>query len=89
MIKVYKFTKDFETEARTLSPDDIGTRNGWTLTGVIHEDYYEWVNKFEAWHPVLGFVFGDFEDTVHAYSEDAYQDFTKNFDYYEWDYYDI
>ena len=38
-----KFGVDFFLSggALTLSPDSIGTHdNGWTVTGVIHEDYF-------------------------------------------------
>lgn len=30
--------------------------DGWTISGVIHEDWYYWVNEFEATHPVFGRV---------------------------------
>lgn len=63
--------------------------NSWTVSGEINEDYYEWVNQFEASHPTLGRVWGDFEDTVYATSEEGYQDFYKNFPPTEWDYDDI
>lgn len=63
--------------------------SGWTISGIIHEDYYEWVNEFEASHPVHGKVWGDFEGTVNADSEDGFSDFWKNHEPEAWDYYDI
>ena len=63
--------------------------NGWTISGYIYEDHYSWVNKFEAGHPELGNVWGDFEDEVYAESEIGYQDFYKNFPPEKWDYRDI
>ena len=63
--------------------------NGWTISGDICEDYYSWVNKFEAVHPELGKVWGDFEDEVYADSKVGYQDFYENFPPKAWDYQDI
>lgn len=63
--------------------------NGWTITAQTHEDYYEWVNYFEAKHPKLGKVWGDFESEVFATSQKAFADFYKNFPPEAWDYHDI
>ena len=85
-----KFTRDFNSQARTLRKEDIGTHaDGWTIEGEIHEDYYEWVNDFKARHPTLGRVWGNFESEVKATSRAAYDDFIKHHSPQEWDYYDI
>ena len=97
-----KFGIDFYSSggALTLSPGDVSNgegvgedskthENGWTISGDIYEDYYSWVNKFEAVHPELGRVWGDFEDEVYAESEAGYQDFYENFSPEAWDYQDI
>jgi len=63
--------------------------DGWTITGDIHEDYYVWVNAFEAVHPKYGRVWGDFEHEVYADSEEAYNLFVTNYPPEEWDYWDI
>ena len=76
--------------ANTLHPRDLGTHaTGWTIIGEIHEDYYEWINQFNAAHPQLGDVWGDFESIVYATSKEAYDDFYSNHPPEEWDYWDI
>ena len=86
-------TKEFNItghEAFTLDPSEIGTHDdGWAITGEIHEDYYEWVNEFEATHPIYGRVWGDFENKVFADSEEGYADFYAKHSPFEWDYWDI
>jgi hypothetical protein len=98
------FTKSFASEAYTLDPDEVrggggfdsetgtSTRthaDGWTVWGRVHEDYYEWVNEFEAHHPSFGRVWGDFESEVFADSEAAYDAFFKHHAPTQWDYHDI
>lgn len=79
-----------KNSAFTLMPDQIGTHeSGWTITGKIHEDYYAWVNDFEAIHPVFGKVWGDFENEVFADSEAGFNHFYENHPPTEWDYGDI
>lgn len=63
--------------------------SGWIIKGEIHEDYYTWVNYFEAEHPKYGKVWGDFEFEVYADSEKAFVDFYKNHQPQSWDYMDI
>jgi hypothetical protein len=63
--------------------------SGWTITGEVHEDYYVWVNDFEALHPRFGTVKGNFEEEVVADSEEAFTDFWKNHEPEAWDYLDI
>lgn len=76
--------------AYTLSPAVLGENSsGWTIRGEVHEDYYEWVNEFEAVHPDFGRVWGDYEDEVHAKSKKAFEHFYKNHPPDVWDYGDI
>lgn len=76
--------------ALTLHPSEIGNNaSGWEIEGEIHEDYYEWVNYFEAVHPDFGFVYGDFENVVYASSEEAYNHFMQCHAPQSWDYADI
>ena len=87
-----KFGIDFHSEggALTLSPSDIGRNDsGWTIIGVIHEDYYEWVNDFQATHPKFGKVWGNFEKEVYAESEEGFAHFWENHEPQQWDYQDI
>ncbi len=63
--------------------------DGWLIKGDVCEDYYLWVNKFDAVHEVFGRVWGNFEVCVYADSEEGYQDFLKHHPYHVWDYYDI
>jgi hypothetical protein len=79
--------------AFTLSPDylkaDPEDVNGWLLLGDVKEDYFEWINEFEAFNPKFGRVWGNFELTVYADSEEGYQDFVKYFPPNSWGYGDI
>ena len=60
--------------------------NGWTIQGIVKEDYYLWVSEFYAEHPVYGRVYGDFENIVYYETEKGYEDFISNFPYSEWGY---
>lgn len=87
-----KFGVDFKSEygALTLNPEEIGEHpDGWIISGEVHEDYYEWVNEFEAHHPTYGKVWGNFEEEVYAESEEGFQHFYKNHTPVAWDYGDI
>jgi hypothetical protein len=77
--------------ARTLPTQAIGyhKESGWTITGETHNDYYSWVNYFEATHPKYGWVRGDFEREVIAESENGFNHFIKFHQPEEWDYWDI
>jgi len=76
--------------ALTLDPSVVGSHeNGWTVEGEIHEDWFEWVNDFEAHHPDFGRVWGNFEGAVYADSERAFDEFYSHFQPMEWDYWDI
>ena len=94
-----------EGGALTLSPSEISeiavseddSRNvferlhpdGWKISGIVHADYYVWVNAFEAVHPTYGKVWGDFEDKVFADTEEGYNHFYKHHTPESWDYGDI
>ncbi len=98
-----KFGVDFHSDggALTLSVSDVansdeqgGTHtkthtDGWTITGEVHEDYYTWVNDFEATHPVYGQVKGNFEASVFADTEEGFQHFMEHHAPNVWDYMDI
>ena len=89
-MKKFNYVKNFNTEARTLSKHCVGNNaSGWQVKAQVHEDYYEWVNYFEAFHPSYGLVFGDFESMVFASSDEALENFLKHHPVEEWDYYDI
>lgn len=88
--------------AHTLDADDVceghGSQTGhharthesrWTISGNICEDYYYWVNNFEAHHPDFGRVWGDFEDVVYADTEAGYEAFCAAHPAKVWDYEDI
>lgn len=87
--------------AYTLDPHEVCDRgnvtglhsrthsDGWTISGEVHEDYYYWVNDFEAEHPGFGRVWGNFEGTVNADSEDGLMDFIAKHPPQRWDYADI
>ena len=63
--------------------------NGWTIRGEVEIDHFRWVNYFEAHHPLHGWVAGNFETTVYASSQQAYNLFIEQHHVNEWDYWDI
>lgn len=77
--------------AATLDVDDIGYSkiSGWTIVAEIQEDYYKWVNYFEATHPEYGFVKGDFEVSIEAKTKQAFNHFMKHYTVHIWNYGDI
>lgn len=86
------FGRDFDSSggALTLRESDLGSHpDGWTVVGALQEDYYVWVNDFEASHPFFGKVWGNFESQVYADSEEGYQHFMKHHSPEAWDYWDI
>jgi hypothetical protein len=87
------YVEEFNIEghdANTLPTDCVGdNESGWKIKGEIHEDYYEWVNDFEAEHPKYGRVWGNFETEVNADSEEGYRNFIKSHPPEAWDYWDI
>lgn len=100
---IYKYGKDFTSSggALTLNPSEVSNditaigmnkkthTDGWTIKGQIHEDYYYWVNEFEAHHPKYGKVWGDFEKEVYAQKRKGFIDFYKKHTPQSWDYGDI
>ena len=103
MVVEKKFGIDFNSEggALTLNPCEVTEGNeeegthirihddGWTIKGEIHEDYYTWVNSFEAEHPKFGKVWGNFECSVFADNESGFNNFFANHEPSAWDYGDI
>lgn len=95
MTKFKKFSNPYPMSAHysanTLKESDLGTHsNGWTVSGKLQEDYYTWVNYFEASHPEYGTVRGDFEeDILEATSKLALDKFCEEFAPEAWDYEDI
>lgn len=93
------FGKDFTSSGGALTLDIayvntdtnefFHNKSGWFIKGKIMEDYYEWVNAFEAWHPKFGWVIGDFENEVKASTKKGFDHFYKNHTPTEWDYWDI
>jgi hypothetical protein len=100
---VKTFEKSFSSQAITLRPYEVygpckkqasgwhqfTHSDGWTICGVVSEDYYLWVNDFDASHPTLGWVKGNFESEVRARSRKAYEDFVSKHEPHFWDYDDI
>ena len=90
MIKVDYSDRSFKSMARTLYPADLGQHDsGWNVTGKVVEDWYEWVNDFEATHPTYGNIKGNFEVEVVAETQEAFDHFIAHHPPNEWDYYDI
>jgi hypothetical protein len=95
------FSKNYPNQARTLPPDyvnDVKYSTGkftklhesdWEISGEIREDYFRWVNDFQARHETFGSVCGNFEKTVYFDSMEGYEHFLKHHPYKEWDYGDI
>jgi len=63
--------------------------DGWTITAELHEEYYVWVNAFDANHPIYGHVWGDFEHEVYADTEEGFNNFYLTHCPEQWDYMDI
>lgn len=63
--------------------------SGWTIKGYVYEDWYVWVNDFEAYHPLYGTLKGDFEKEIQAESREAFDHFWKHHEPQAWDYGDI
>ena len=86
---------DFNAEkydAHTLHPSYLGPHSsGWTVHGTYKYECegFKWVNEFCAHHPHYGALWGDFENTVYATSEEAFQSFVENFPPEQWTYDDI
>ena len=76
----------------TVNDGNVYTRthkDGWTISGCIAEDWFEWVNDFVATKKDGSFVKGNFEYEIQASSVKAVKDFLKNHAPSYWDYWDI
>ena len=95
-----KFAND--DMAHTLDPEEVCENHrsltgassrthvdGWTISGSVCEDYFYWVNDFEACHPIFGRVAGNFEEKLVADSKEAYDAFYASHGPSIWDYGDI
>lgn len=98
------FSKKFDPAdmACTLNPEKVCDESdiqvghfgkthpdGWFISGHVKEDWYYWVNEFAAYHPTFGWVWGDYENEVHADSEEAFQAFYAAHPPEIWDYAEI
>ena len=96
--------KDPRRNALTLSPEEVSelgddvpigiklTRihdSGWKISGYVQEDWFRWVNSFEAVHPTYGKVHGNFEKEVYADSIEGFNHFYENHTPNAWDYWEI
>ena len=94
-LQEYPYDNKFEgyasSPASTLSVDELGyNESGQLIQGEIAEDYYTWVNDFNAHHEDFGFLFGNFEDNVfYAESQEALTHFLASHKPQHWDYWDI
>ena len=67
--------------------------DGWVIRGLVTEDYFYWVDYFEAVHPFYGRVWCSDSDsgiigqniTIHADSEDGYKAFCESHSFTRWD----
>ena len=79
-------------DAYTLPPVIGLFDDGWEIKAEIQEDYYKWINDFEAVKhdgDKLHTVKGNFENEVICSSLEALEDFLTNHMPEEWDYGDI
>lgn len=63
--------------------------DGWTISAKPKADWFVWVSEFDAIHPQYGRVWGNFEVSVEADSEEGFTHFFENHTPYAWDYGDI
>ena len=73
-----------EEQAQT----DYRIKNGWSMLGKVHEDYFYWIEEFTAFKD-LDIVFGNFLEKVFCSSLEALEDFLENFEVERWDFADI
>lgn len=59
--------------------------SGWTISGVLHEDWFTWVTDFKATHPLYGKIVGNFMTKVKVPSEEAFRHFMKHHAPNDWD----
>jgi hypothetical protein len=63
--------------------------SGWQISAKICNDYYTWVEKFTAIHPIHGKISGSYGSKVIAESELAFNHFFEHHPFHEFDYGDI
>jgi hypothetical protein len=78
-----------ESKSKSGGPFSRTHDDGWTIEGVISEDYVYWVNDFTATHSIYGTVRGNFEEEVFATSKKGFKHFYANHAPEIWDYMDI
>lgn len=59
--------------------------NGWTVKGYIEGTNYFVVYKFEAEHPIHGYVKGNTQNEITCSNENAFQEFIKYFPFLMYD----
>jgi len=53
--------------------------SGWAIQGtIVQGETMDWVESFEASHPLYGDIWGNFNSNVYAETEEAFQDFYTN-----------
>jgi hypothetical protein len=64
--------------------------DGWTISGVIYENWFKWVPEFTACHPVYGSIFSVFHEfKVMSESREAYNHFITHHPIFVLDLYDV
>lgn len=90
-IEIDEIVKQFGDSPAMTFPavNGFDEESGWTIEGEIFHDYVFWINDFKAHHPVLGRVYGNYEQEIVASSREAYDHFVKHHPPDLWDYADI
>jgi hypothetical protein len=52
--------------------------SGWTISGKIQVDHFEWVSVFTAIHPQWGKIVADLDEQIEVESAEAYEHFFAN-----------
>lgn len=68
---------------------ELAHASGWTIRAKIHNDWYSWIQNFEAQHPIFGDLKGDFNDKVECTDKNAFFHFIKYHTPIIFDMYDI
>ncbi len=55
--------------------------SGWKIIAKMKTDNYKWIQDFRASHKKYGTIYGNFNKSVYAESEESYNDFIKNHPY--------
>lgn len=71
--------KEFEHFSLDFPIEELGKPyKGWTVYAPVNEDYYSWIESFEAYKNDE-WVVGDFDYIVYSSSKAAFDDFTRHF----------